>query len=183
MPGNAIEVLSNEHRELQSLFERVSSPDEDRPAVLKALMQALASHVAVEKQLLAPVLRDRVEGGEELAGHLTEEHDEVERILTLLERRKVNSPDVPGMVTELLDANEAHVTEADNRVFPALRAALSGDELEELGTRIESDERQMLTHSHPSLPDSGPIAGVTRKAAEIVDRIRDRSADVGRTTT
>jgi hypothetical protein len=46
-----------------------------------------------------------------------------------------------------------------------------------------SDERSLLTHSHPALPDTGPVAAVTRKVAEVVDSLRDRSADIGRTTT
>ncbi len=46
---------------------------------------------------------------------------------------------------------------------------------------MASDERRMLTHAHPALPDSGPVAAITRKLAEAVDQVRDRSADVGRT--
>jgi hypothetical protein len=180
---SAVDVLTTEHDGLQTLFERVSSPDEDRPAVLKELLQALANHMAMEKQVLVPVLKDRIEGGSMLAERLTDEHDRVEHTLTLLERRKVNSPDVPALVTDLLDITDAHIHEATSAVFPALCATLSATELEELGAAMVSDERRLLTHSHPALPDSGPVAAVTRKVAEMVDDLRDRSADVGRTTT
>ena len=183
MGGNAIEVLAGEHDEIQDLFRRVSSPDEDRPAVLKDLMQYLSGHVAVEKQMLMPVLKERVPGGAELADTLSDEHDRVEKILTLLERRKVNSPDVVGLVNELLDLSDRHIDEADASVFPAMRASLSGPELDELGAAITSDERSQLTHPHPALPDSGPVAGVTRKLAQVVDGVRDRSSDVNRTSS
>ncbi len=177
------ELLISEHDRLQDLFRRVSGPEEDRRAVLKELMQGLANHLAVEKAVLLPVLAERVTGGESMAGVLTDEHKQVEHVLTLLERRKVNSPDVPGFVSELMAITEEHVRRADEAIIPALRDGLTRSELVEIGDTMVTDERSLLTHSHPALPDSGPVAAVTRKVAEVVDRMRDKSADVGKTTT
>jgi hemerythrin-like domain-containing protein len=180
---DAASVLEHEHRELQDLFERVSSPDEDRGAVLKQLIQTLAAHVTVEKQMVVPALRDHGDVGRAASDALTDQHHEIEHVLTLVERRKVNSPDVPDLVTELLDATNHHIGATNVKVLPALRSLLSGSELDELGERMNSDERQLLTHSHPHLPATGPLAGVTRKIAETVDGIRDRSSDIGRTSS
>jgi hemerythrin-like domain-containing protein len=180
---DAAAVLDQEHRELQDLFRRVSRPDEDRSAVLKTLMQTLAAHVAMEKQIVLPALRKGGDVGEAAAGALSEQHRDIERILTLLERRKVNSPDVPGLVTELLDDTNRHIGVTDDKVLPALRSLLSDPEREELGGRMNSDERQLLTHAHPHLPTTGPLADITRKVAETVDGLRDQSSDIGRTAS
>jgi hypothetical protein len=180
---DAIAVLEAEHRELRELFDRVSSPDEDRPAVLQQLLRKLAAHLAMEKQMVLPVLRDRVADGNTAADRMTEQHDQMEKILTLVERRKVNSPDVPGLVTDLLDSTDEHISAAETTIEPGLRSALSASELQELGSRMVSEERQDLSHAHPNLPNTGPIAGVTRKVAEVVDNLRDRSTDVNRTST
>jgi len=112
---------------------------------------------------------------------MTSEHDRIEHLLTLIERRKFNSPDVPGMVTELLDLNDAHITDADTTILPGLRAALSDEELSDLGRRITSGQARQLTHSHPIVPGNGPIAGITHKLAEIIDAIRARINRQGRT--
>lgn len=183
MADNAIEVLVDDHGILHQLFDRVSQPDEDRPAVLKQLVLGLSAHVAMEKELLVPVLKERADDGTALAAHLTAYHDEVERVLVLLDRRKVNSPDVPDLVTSLLDLTVAHIVDADAVVIPALRAAMGSEELAELGGEMVSDERRLLTHPHPHLPDSGPIAKVTRWAASVVDRKRDDATDIGRAST
>lgn len=183
MTENATEVLASEHAELQTLFDRVSSPDEDRPAVLKQLVLTLSAHVAMEKQLLVPALKERISHGPDLAGQLTDYHDEVERVLVLLDRRKVNSPDVPDLVTELLELTKGHLADAEAAVIPALQAALTSEELTDLGAAMVSDERQLLTHPHPHLPDRGPIAKASRWAVSLVDRGRDRSADTNRTST
>jgi iron-sulfur cluster repair protein YtfE (RIC family) len=180
---SALAFLGQEHDSLTALFERVSSPDEDRRAVLKTLIQQLASHVALEKQMLVPLLAERVPDCGQPCEDLTDMHDHVERLLTLIERRKFNSPDVPAMVTELLDLTEAHVVQANQVIFPLLQRHLRPDELEEVGRRMASDERQMLTHAHPIVPDAGPVAAVMRKGAQIVDRVRDRTDDIGRTSS
>jgi hypothetical protein len=183
MDRDALEVLSDEHDGLQTLFGRVSSIDEDRPAVLKELLQTLSLHVSMEKQLLVPVVTDRISDGDSLADQLSQYHDEAERIHVLVDRRKVNSPDVPELVTQLLDLTEAHIAGFDATIAPALRDALSAAELTELGTAMVSEERQLLTHPHPHLPDSGPLAKATHWAASVVDRGRDRSTDIGRTSS
>jgi hypothetical protein len=86
-------------------------------------------------------------------------------------------------VTQLLDINDEHVASADSTVIPGLRKALTEAELADLGTEMNSEERRALTHAHPNVPTSGPLAGAARKAAELVDRVRDRSADVNRTNS
>jgi hypothetical protein len=76
-----------------------------------------------------------------------------------------------------------HVAEADTTLFPALCEALSAEDLTELGTIMVSDERQILTHPHPHLPGTGPVAKASRWAASFVDRGRDNSTDIGRFST
>lgn len=183
MAGNAVEVLADEHRKLEDLFDRVSSPDEDRPEVLKQVMQMLSTHVAAEEQMLIPVLRQQVPGGDDMAAKLDDERARVEEIMTSLERRKVNSPDVVGLVNDLIDITSSHIADAESSVFPALEESLSAEELNRLGQDLASDERRKLTHSHPWLPDRGPMAGAATKVAEVVDHLRDRSPDINRTTS
>ena len=175
MTEDAVAVLEDEHASLESLFNRVSSPDEDRKEVLKELMQTLALHVSLEKQMLLPVLDDDVPDGSAMADRIRDDHDHVEKILTHLERRKLNSPDVPDLVNELLAISERHITEANSTVLPGLRSALSTDQLAQLGERMISDERHMHTHAHPIMPDQGPIADLTAKLAQVLDGRRDRS--------
>lgn len=181
MSEDAPTVLRREHAELQELFGRVSSPDEDRADVLQELMKRLAAHLDMETQLVLPALRERVEGGAEAADELADEHHRAERTLTVLGRRKVNSPDVPDLVTELLDLTDGHVARAESAWLPALEDALGTDELERMGAEMTSGERRRLSHPHALVPDAGPLAGAGRKVAEVVDRVRDRSTDVNRT--
>jgi hypothetical protein len=175
-----VEVLGEQHRELSSLFERVSQPDEDRPEVLKQIIKTLSVHVSGEKQVLVPVVADELTGGQDLAKHLSAYHDEVGRVLLLLDRRKVNSPDVPGLVTDLLRSTERHVAECDAEVFPALDRNFSPDKLAQLGSRLAAGDYQALSHPHPHIPQAGPLGTIVGGVASAIDRVRDKSADIGR---
>jgi hypothetical protein len=180
MSSQELDVVRREHADLQALFERVSRPEEDRGAVLQVIVQTLSAHIGLEKQVLAPALRDGVADSDALVERLHDDHVRAKHLLTLIGRRKVNSPDVPSMVTELMDLTDAHVAEADAHLIPALEAALDGEALRELAETWSSDEEALLTHPHPLLPDRGPVAAVTRRVAGVVDRVRDRSTDIGR---
>ena len=180
MEKNAIVVLTEDHAAVQTLFARVSQPDEDRPAVLGQLLRLLSAHVAAEKQLVVPVLLDRSDEGKALADQLRDDHDAIEKLVILVERRKVNSPDVPDFVNELLQITKRHNRQADECVLPFLRDHLSEAELADLGAALRSDELQLTSHPHPHLPDTGPLAKITRKAASLIDRGRDSSTDLRR---
>ena len=183
MNRDAIKVLEDEHAGLETLFARVSGADEDRRAVLKQLLQTLSLHVSMEKQILVPVVKDRLPDGDTAAAELTKYHDDIEHIQVLLDRRKVNSPDVPDLVTQLLDLTDGHIRAANTALFPLMTEAMSPAELDELGASMVSDERYLTTHAHPNLPARGPFAKVGRWVASVIDKRRDKSADVGRASS
>jgi hypothetical protein len=180
MKQDAIGVLSEDHAALLALFARVSEPEEDRPAVLGQLLRSLSAHVAAEKQLIVPALVDHSDGGKALAAQLGDDHDAIEKLVILVERRKVNSPDVPDLVNDLLEIVRRHAREADERLLPFLRGRLDEADLADLGAAMRSDEEQLTSHPHPHLPDTGPVAKITRKAASLIDRGRDSTTDLGR---
>ena len=180
MEQDAITVLSEDHAAVQALFTRVRQPDEDRPAILGQLLRSLSAHLAAEKQLVVPVLSEHSDEGKTLGNQLGDDHDAIEKLVILIERRKVNSPDVPDLVNDLLEITKRHARQADEHLLPFLRDQLSEAELADLGAALRSDELQLTSHPHPHLPDTGPLAKVTRKAAALIDRGRDSTTDLQR---
>jgi hypothetical protein len=110
-------------------------------------------------------------------------HDPIERLLTLLEPRKVNSPDALDLVNDMLEVTDRHISRANAALRPALRQALTTDELTVLGRRITFDEGRLLTHPHPIPAHPGRAAAVLHRAAHAVDAIHTRSPDTGRTSS
>lgn len=173
--ASVVDVLEAQHRRVADLFERVSAPDEDRPAVLHAILRELAAHVAAERATVRPVV-DHQHIGEDLADRLRQDYDRMEKLMVLIERRKFNSPDVPDLVTELKAVVEEHRARADAELIPGLRERLSPEEQAELGEKVAGEDAMVTSHPHPHLLSLGPLADVATKVAQKWDAARDRTA-------
>ncbi|MEA2627323.1 MAG: hypothetical protein QOD06_3368, partial [Candidatus Binatota bacterium] len=88
---NAIELLTNDHRKVDSLIERYRSSGgggrsgSARTKVLEQITRELTVHAEAEEAELYPVLRSDVSGGEEMAEEAEQEHAEVKRMIADLE--------------------------------------------------------------------------------------------------
>lgn len=170
-----VEVLDEQHQRVAELFERVSSPDEDRPAVLHDLLRELAAHVAAERSAVGPVAKQQLGG--DLASALKDDHDRMENLMVLIERRKFNSPDLPDLVSQLKEASEAHAARSRRELFPGLTAALSAEDQLALGDKVDGEEDMITSHPHPHLLSLGPVADVMTRVASKWDRLRDRTVN------
>ena len=175
MGDSALDVLVREHEDLRKLFEQVRDPTGDRVAAWFAIVKQVATHVAVERTFVYPVVKGLPARPEALAAQLHADYTKMEHLLVLTERRKVNSPDMPELVTELLDTFEAHATRCSTEVVPLLAAELSASDLEELGAKMRGAENVILSHPHPHLLALGPVYQWTTRIASRWDRVRDRT--------
>ena len=175
MGENALDVLHREHRDLGQLFARVRDPEGDRAAAWQEIVKQVTTHVAVERSFLYPLVVRRRLGSTQLAGDLRHDYKRMEHLLVLTERRKINSPDMPDLVTELLDVFEAHQDRCASLLAPAMRDRLGQEELAELGAKMRGAEKVILSHPHPHLLALGPVYRWTTRIASAWDRGRDRT--------
>ena len=177
MTGTVVEVLEEQHRRVVELFEQVSSPDVDRPAVLHNLLKELAAHVAAERSAVQPVVKDRDIGEGDLNGQLLDDYERMEKLMVLIERRKFNSPDIPELVTELKDVTEAHVSRSERDLFPGLAGRLSPEEQREVGAKVDHEDQMVSTHPHPHLLSLGPLASRLTGLMSRFDFLRDKTVN------
>jgi hypothetical protein len=175
MADSAVEVLAREHRDLRELFDRVRDEDADRVAAWHEVVRHVATHVAVERTFVYPIVKRRGLGSPRLAEELRHDYGQMEHLMVLTERRKINSPDMPDLVTRVLDVFEAHERRCANVLMPMLTEKLSPAELEELGAKMRGAENVILSHPHPHLLALGPIYQWTTRLAARWDRVRDRT--------
>jgi hypothetical protein len=175
MAESALDVIDQEHRDLDGLFRDVADPRADRGAVLVELSKRAARHIAVERAILLPVVKKHGVGGDELVKALQHEYDEMERLLVLIERRKKTSPDLPDLLNELLDLTRSHQDRTEKALRPGLAKELSAAELEELGREMHSADAVIISHPHPHLLSLGPISRFTTRLVGRFDRGRDRT--------
>lgn len=174
MRESALDVLSRGHRELQKRFVEVRDPDTDRRPIWRDIVGLMSAHVAVERSFIYPVVKRRGLGGAHLADLLRHEYRSLEHLLVLTERRKINSPDMPELVSKLIDVFEEHLARCESQLVPALSQALDAEELDQLGAKMSAAESVIVSHPHPHLLALGPAYRLTTRIASRWDRTRDR---------
>jgi Hemerythrin HHE cation binding domain len=176
---DAVTVLRAQHADFGPLFEAVSDPEADRVAVLGEIVRRMAAHVSVEQSILLPILKEKGVGADRLVRDLKSDYLDIGHLLVKIERRRGSSPDLPGMVSRLIDIFDVHSKRFDRFVYPTFDDDLDPQEREDIVAQMDSAEALILSHPHPHLLSLGPVSRITTKLAALHDRLRDRSAPGG----
>lgn len=173
---SVVEVLTEEHRRLTALCERLTEADlgaERRRQIAEVVTASLTRHLSAEEQYLYPAVRAAVPDGDRLAAReVAEDH----AILLTLQELSATAPDDPefdrlagAIVTEL----RRHAQAATTELLPLLAAMASAEDLVRLGNRVELAEEAAPTRPHPSTPSTPPWNKVVDPALGAVDKLRD----------
>lgn len=173
---DAIELLTNDHREVERLFGQLGDEGADQHHVLGQIVSLLAMHDAVEKRVFYPEVEEYVPGGRALAERALDEHEQADQLLASVDGRDPSDPEVARQLDLLMAAVRRHVNEEESEIFPALVRASERGQLVRLGTKLESAKAWAPTHPHTHAPSSGPLAGPLNAAASLVDMARDNFA-------
>jgi hemerythrin superfamily protein len=149
VPPNVVTLLIEDHRHVRALWQQAQTQTPNRAALVDEMIRELSIHDGIEKQLLYPIVRDRVDGGAAMTDRSLTEHQKVEELLAALEKTDLDSPEAMRLLTETMDNVAEHVAEEEAQVFPALQGALSPQELIDLGEQLESAKLTAPTHPHP----------------------------------
>ncbi len=131
---DGFEMLQDDHRKVERLFETYLHDNED--SVAREICEQLTLHAQVEEAALYPALRRNVDGGDDLADIVEQEHAAVK---TLIARIYDAPPEgLLDLVAELRREVDHHVEQEESTLFPEMReagvdAGLLGAEIE--GTR------------------------------------------------
>jgi hemerythrin superfamily protein len=171
-----IAVLKKDHREVREMFSKYrglgKSAHKSRQRIADQLVKELSRHAAAEEQVLYPNLR-KTPGGERMADHAINEHQQLKETLAELSRTKPDSDQFDPLVKRVKSLVDEHVREEEREVFAHLRRESSKDELQKMGKLTRSAKRMAPTRPHPKAPNTPPGNLVAGAAAAVVDRARD----------
>jgi hemerythrin-like domain-containing protein len=177
---DALAVLAEDHRQvLEMLNELTGGPGEpagdprERKAVAERLAIAESKHEAIEEACFWPVVRDRLENGDELAKQALEQETSGKELIHDLDHISSGSSEFSTLVHRLSSAVRDHINFEESQVWPKLRLALTDAELDDLGKRLEAARRTAPTRPHPKTPPDPRLLGTLGPAVGVVDRARD----------
>ncbi len=141
---DAIEYLTEQHREIESLFAQVVTAARAAPRrrLWRKLIDLLAVHAALEETIFFPAARSL--GVEALLPRAFAEHLRLDGIVGEIVEMEPTSAQAAERFSVLEVEKRLHAEQEEDEAFPAVRRILSADELARLGERMESVAEQLL---------------------------------------
>jgi hemerythrin superfamily protein len=138
---NAFTLLKADHKKVEGLLEKIDSTTErgvkTREDLFAQLKTELDVHAHIEETILYPALEE-FEVTHDITLEAYEEHRLVKQLLTELEKMDKGEEQWTARFTVLKENVEHHVEEEEGEMFPKARKALSEEQAEELGERLEA---------------------------------------------
>jgi hemerythrin-like domain-containing protein len=143
MPADVVDLIMQDHREVERLFDELKDNPEKRPNLLPVLTTLLTAHSRAEEAEVYPVAAAEA-GEEEEVSHSQQEHIEADQLLAELAKTDPTSADFDKALQNLIDAVSHHVEEEETKVLPGMRSNLSDGRRAELGDAFVASRKQHL---------------------------------------
>ncbi len=137
MPSDVIDMLKQDHHEVEGMFQRYEMADEEtRDRLVHNIIESLTKHSRIEEQILYPFIRAEVPDGDGLIDESEREHQEAKDAMSRLSALSPGDPEFDEAFQTLRDGVRHHVEEEEGEVFPQLTQATDQDTLAELGRQL-----------------------------------------------
>jgi hemerythrin superfamily protein len=140
--ADAIEIVTTDHRVVEQLLGQLmatkAADDETlRRALAQRVVQELSVHTTIEEEVLYPVVRRHVDGGDDLIDRSVSEHGALKEQLARLHDLSPDDDDFVPTVERVQQLVAQHVHEEEHTVLPGLRESVPGERLYSLGDALE----------------------------------------------
>ena len=176
MPQDALELLAEDHAQVEDLFARYesSTDPQEQTEIAHQVIHDLAVHGEIEELIFYPELRKVVDDGEVLAEGAVHEHLEIKQVLNDLDHMTASDDGFDTKMRQLIGEVRHHVEEEEGEIFPQIRKAVTSERLEELGQALKGARHLAPTRPHPHAPTTpGAKMAAGAPVLALVDRVRD----------
>ncbi|WP_254069677.1 hemerythrin domain-containing protein [Pimelobacter simplex] len=139
---NVVDLIMNDHRELERIFEQVRTQPDQRPTLVPVMITLLTAHSRAEEAEVYPAALEA--GIADDVEHSQKEHIEADQLAADVAASDVDAPDFDEKLQKLIDAVTHHVEEEESKVLPGMRQAMSVERLGELGRAFAASRQQHL---------------------------------------
>jgi hemerythrin superfamily protein len=149
--SNAIELLVEQHREVEQLIEELSAQS-PRGAEFRRTFEELADLIAIHSEIEEKIFYPSVKTSDtgELLEESVLEHLAVKRVLATMMETAPDG-DVFAELEELGGLLEAHVIEEEQTLFPKVSQEVDEADLRQLGARMSEMVEQLRRERAPRM--------------------------------
>jgi hemerythrin-like domain-containing protein len=173
---DVVDILTTDHHEVIDLLQqiKISTDAEERRDLTDTVISELVRHSVAEEMYVYPAMKKYLPDGDQAVDHDVEEHKELEKTMKKLESVDAQSSDFTQLLADLENILRDHVRDEENEQFPQLRAQVPGEELIEIGEKVENAKKLAPTRPHPMAPNNEVFHKLVGPGIGLVDRLRDK---------
>jgi iron-sulfur cluster repair protein YtfE (RIC family) len=142
---NAFTLLKEDHKKVAGILKKIDATTEravkTREELFTQLKTELDIHAEIEETIFYPAL-EKHEETRDITLEGIEEHRIVKELLAELDAMSKDDEIWTAKMTVLKENVEHHVEEEEGEMFPKARKALTEEEIEALGTRMEAAKKK-----------------------------------------
>lgn len=147
---NAFTLLKTDHKKVAGILEKIDTTTErgvkTREDLFTQLKNELDIHAEIEETIFYPAL-EKHEESRDITLEGIEEHRIVKQLLAELDAMAKDDEIWTAKMTVLKESIEHHVEEEEGEMFTKARKALTEEEIENLGTRMEAAKKKQKAAS------------------------------------
>lgn len=143
MGSDVVDLIMQDHREVERLFDELTAHPEKRPLLVPTLTTLLTAHSRAEEAQVYPVARNEAGLADEVA-HSQEEHAQAEQLLARLADADPQSRTFDRILTEVVESVTHHVEEEESTVLPGMRERFDDKRRAELGRAFAASRAHHL---------------------------------------
>ena len=171
---DAFNLLKADHRKVEELFSQLESASgQAKMRVFEQIKTELELHTHIEETIFYPAL-EKPKQTHDLTLEAYEEHDVVKKLLRELSRARTPNEEWEAKAKVLQENVEHHVEEEENELFEKAEAALSEEQIEALGEKMETEKerKQRSATKSSSKKSANKSASKSRSASTAPKRAR-----------
>ena len=134
MSVNVVDLIMQDHREVERLFDELRAHPEKRTGLVPVLTTLLVAHSRAEEAEVYPVAAEA--GGADDVEHSQEEHLVADQLAERLTGLDPESDEFGTVLDELVHAVTHHLEEEEESVLPHMRERMTADQLDDLGEKF-----------------------------------------------
>ena len=182
---DAFEFLARDHAEVKQLLtqlevgavrQAVATADQlaQRKKLAEQLVIEESRHEAIEEMYFWPAVREHLPNGDELADTAIGQEEEGKEILDKLDKLDAGTPEFERLLVDFARAGREHIDYEEITVWPVFRIALTKEQTDALGSKLEAAKKTAPTRPHPRVPASPGAQKTAGPAAAAADKARDK---------
>ena len=137
---DALELLHEDHAKVKELFEEAEGTEnqKEKKRIFEEINSELETHARIEETVFYPAMQKHQEL-KDMVRESLEEHKQIKALLKQIHNLKSDSEKFDPKLQVLIEDVEHHAEEEEEwKMFPKIRKICSQEELDKLGTQLET---------------------------------------------